>query len=280
LSLLLACAVCGASERALPANGSEVAFEGRKRATIDVRAAGFETTTGPDVHVAEIRAEAGAAIAVSDRLLVGAEIPVLRRTITTDVLLLAGRSPRVDETILGDVEARATYSAYRTIGRHLTLDAGLKAPTAPVDHDSAGRVVTPDLQPGCSSIVPFAGATYLVSGALASTWVSASLLMPVSIRDAPHPGDSLRASWTLQLQPAPAFATRLGVFGRYDSTAEVDGAALPRSGGAAVHVAPEIVLSPVPDLVFTVGAAFPLIQEMRAYRSTSPVLLASAGLDF
>jgi hypothetical protein len=280
LSLLLACAVCGASERGLPSNGSEVAFEGRKRATLDVRAAAFETTTGPDVHVTEIRAEAGGGVAIGERTMIGVSVPVLHRTVTTDVLMLTGMTPRLDETMLGDVELRATYSAWRTIGRHLALDGGIKAPTAPIEHDSAGRVLTPDLQPGCSSIVPFVGATYLVSGALVSTWISASLLMPVSVRDAPHPGDSVRASWTLQLQPSSLFATRLGVFGRYDSTAELDGAALPRSGGAAVHVAPELVISPVPDLVFTVGAAFPLIQEMRAYRSTSPVLLASAGVDF
>jgi hypothetical protein len=280
LPLLLACAVCGASERALPANGSEVAFEGRKRATLDVRAAAFATTTGPDVRVTELRAEAGAAAAVDPRLLVSVTLPVLRRAITTDVRALPDRSARRDETILGDAEVHATYSAYKTIGRHATLDAGLKAPTAPLDHDSAGRLLTPDLQPGCSSVVPSLGATYLVSGALVSTWLTASLLMPVSVRDAAHAGDSARASFTLQLQPTQAFATRLGVFARFDGTGELDGTTVARSGGGAVHIAPEIVLSPLRDLVLTFGAAFPAIQAMRAYRSSSPVVLASLGLDF
>jgi hypothetical protein len=275
--LLVACAVCGSAERALPANGAETAFEGRKRGTLDVRAAGYAATAGATdgVRVVELRAEAGAAATVWERTMLGAYVPTLHRTITTP------GAPRVAETALGDAELRVTYTAMRAIGRHLSLDGGLKLPTAPVEHDGLGRPLGPDLQPGCSALVPRLGATYAWSGTLVSAWVSASLLMPVSVRpDAPHPGDSARASTTLQLEPTAAFATRLGAYARYDSTGEVDGAAVPRSGGAAVHVAPEIVLAPTADVVITLGAAFPLVQAMRAYRGTSPVLLASAGVDF
>jgi hypothetical protein len=69
------------------------------------------------------------------------------------------------------------------------------------------------------------------------------LLFPVEVRAGSHPGDSLRASFTMQLQPARALAMRLGVHGR-------------------------------------LGAAFSMIQEMRGYRATAPVLLASVGVDF
>ena len=41
-SWILACAVCGAGERTLPANGNELAFAGRLRATVDARAAAFK----------------------------------------------------------------------------------------------------------------------------------------------------------------------------------------------------------------------------------------------
>ncbi len=275
--LVLACAVCGSAERGLPANGAETAFDGRKRATLDVRAAGFATTTGETQgdRVVELRAEAGAAATVAERTLVGAYVPALHRTIDTP------GAARETQTTLGDVELRVTYTALRAIGRHLSIDGGLKLPTAPIEHDGAGRTLTPDLQPGCSALVPLVGATYLWSGALVSAWTSVSLLMPVSVRpNAPHPGDSVRASATMQLQPSPVLATRLGAYARYDSTAEQDGEALPRSGGASVHLAPELVLAPARDLVVTIGAAFPVVQAMRAYRSTSPVLLASAGVDF
>ncbi|HEY8077471.1 MAG TPA: hypothetical protein VIF62_25270 [Labilithrix sp.] len=276
-ALLFACAVCGSAERGLPENGAETAFEGRKRATLDVRAAGFATTSGDTQgdRVVELRAEPGAAASVGERTMLGAYVPALQRTID------APGASRETQTTLGDIELRVTYTALRAIGRHLSLDGGLKLPTAPIQHDGLGRTLTPDLQPGCSAIVPLVGATYLWSGSLASAWTSVSLLMPVSVREnAPHPGDSARASATVQLQPSTFFATRLGAYARYDSTAELDGAALPRSGGASVHVAPQVVLAPVRDLVVTLGAAFPIVQAMRAYRSTSPVLLASAGVDF
>jgi hypothetical protein len=272
LVFLALCAVCGSAERGLPANGAEAAFEGRKRATLDVRAASFVTTVAPEdgVRVLEVRAEPGASAAIAKDTMIGAGVPVLHRTVDSQ-----------RETILGDVELRATHTLFRTIGRHLSLDGGMKLPTAPIEHDKQGRTLAPDLQPGCSSLVPFLGATYMWSGSLVSAWTSASLLLPVSVREnAPHPGDSTRASATLQLQPTAAFATRLGAFARYDTTGELDGAAVPRSGGAAVHVAPEIVLSPTTDLVLSFGAAFPVVQAMRAYRSTSPVLLASVGWDF
>jgi hypothetical protein len=113
-----------------------------------------------------------------------------------------------------------------------------------------------------------------------SAWTGASLLFPVEVRDGSHPGDSLRASFTLQLQPARVLATRLGVHGRLDSTGEIDGEPVRRSGGASFFVAPELVASPTQDVVVSIGAAFPMVQEMRGYRATAPVLLASVGVDF
>lgn len=49
---------------------------------------------------------------------------------------------------------------------------------------------------------------------------------------------------------------------------------------AVCVVAPEILVSPTQDVVLGIGAAFPMIQEMRGYRATAAVLLASVGVDF
>lgn len=280
-----ACAVCGAAERALPTNGAEVPFEGRRRATFDGRAAAFATRAEYAVHVTELRAEAGAGVAVSPSTMIGVDIPVLRRVVTSEQprpqILRPASSDRVDHVILGDVELRLSHVAWRNAdGRRLTLVASAKGPTAPIEHDPTGAPVAPDLQPGCGSIVPSAAATYAWMGSLVSFWTTASFLFPVSVREGPHPGDSLRASGTLQLQPTDVLATRFGAHARYDTTAELDGAVVSRSGGASTHVSTEIVYSPTMDVVIAVGAAFPVVQGMRAYRSTSPVALASVGVDF
>jgi hypothetical protein len=164
--------------------------------------------------------------------------------------------------------------------RRLTIAAGMKLPTAPLERDPSGALVHPDLQPGCSSVVPLVAMSYAWTSSWWSVSTGASLLLPVAVREGAHSGDSFRASLSMQLQPARVLATRLGLFGRLDGTGELDGEVVKRSGGASVHVAPEIVLSPVADVVVSVGAAFPVVQEMRGYRATSPVLLASAGVDF
>jgi len=285
---VLACAVCGAGEKTLPSNGAEVAFAGRKRATLELRAASFETTDHA-LRVVELRAEPGLAMAVGPATILAADVPVLRRSLALEERAPASPLPslaptRSNATSLGDVELRAAHTAWRSapgvVTERLTISAGVKLPTAPLERDPSGALVHPDLQPGCGSIVPLVGMSYAWTSSLWSAWTSASLLFPVEVRAGSHPGDSLRASFTLQLQPARVLATRLGVHGRLDSTGELDGEPVKRSGGASVFVAPELVASPTQDVVVSVGAAFPMIQEMRGYRATAPVLLASVGVDF
>lgn len=281
-SLILACAVCGAAERNLPENGNEVAFAGRKRATLQLRAANFETL-GRELRVTELRAQPGFAMAVLPTTLVGVDVPVLHRSLESSTR--AGRE-RLERSVssLGDVEVRASHTAWRSgIGssaQRFVVGAGVKLPTAPLELAPSGEEVHPDLQPGCGSVTPVVEATYAWSSTLWSAWTTASLVFPVSVREGAHPGDSLRASATMQLQPTRAFATRLGVHGRYDTSGEAYGQVVKDSGGASLHIAPEIVISPVTDLVIGVGASFPAVQAMRGYRATTPVLLASIGIDF
>jgi hypothetical protein len=213
-------------------------------------------------------------MALTKTTIASADVPLLRRT-----LVLADER-RGAESILGDVDLRATHAAWRSVAQRLSISAGTKLPTSPLEHDPAGRLVHPDLQPGCGSIVPFVGVGFTWSSSWVSISTSASLLFPVAVREGSHPGDSLRSSVAFQMQPARIFATRVGVHGRLDGTGELDGEVVRRSGGAAVGVAPEIVLMPVQDLVLSAGASFPVVQEMRGYRATSPVLLASIGVDF
>ncbi|MBX3220126.1 MAG: hypothetical protein KF795_06365 [Labilithrix sp.] len=272
-----ACAVCGAADKTLPARGEELPFAGRIRATLDGRAAAFAARYAP-LRVVELRLVPGAALALSEEVLVSVDLPLLRRSLATGIE--GAEVLSADRLMLGDAEARASYVAYRTSSRRLSFHGGAKAPTSPIERDAAGRLVPTDLQPGCGSIVPVVGATYTITGPLLTFWTSASFLMPVSVRDGPHPGDSLRASATAQLQPHPKFATRASVHGRLDSAGDVDDQVDPRSGGASVFLAPELVASPLADLVVSVGAAFPVVQETRGHRVTAPIALVGIGLDF
>ena len=83
-SLVFACAVCGVAEKTLPANGAEAPFDGRRRATVELRGASF-ATSDRSLRVVELRAQPGLAVAIGRDTLVGAEEPLLRRTLTLDV---------------------------------------------------------------------------------------------------------------------------------------------------------------------------------------------------
>ena len=287
-SLVLACAVCGAAEQTLPTNGAEVPFDGRKRATLELRAASFETRDRA-LKVVELRAQPGFSMAILRDTLVGADVPLLRRSLDLGAAPAAtGLGPRTADAntanSVGDAEVRASFVAWRSApavtNRRFTLLAGVKLPTAPLERDPTGALVHPDLQPGCGSVVPTIGGTYAWTSSRWAAWTSASLLFPVSVRSGAHSGDSLRAAIGGQLQPTRIFATRLSVNGRLDATGELAGEVVRASGGASVHVAPELVLSPTSDVVLALGASFPVVQEMRGYRATTPVLLASVGVDF
>ncbi len=268
-----ACAVCGAADKTLPVRGEEIAFAGRVRATLDGRAAGLVARATP-LRIVELRLVPGASVALGEDVLLSADVPILRRT------LASGAEAPAEHVIPGDAEGRISYVASRTRTRRLTFSGGIKAPTAPIERDAGGRFVPTDLQPGCGSIVPHVGATYAIGSGLLSAWATASLLLPVSVRAGPHPGDSLRTALTVQLQPGRVFAARLSANGRADAAGDVDEQIDKRSGGASLFVAPELVASPLVDLVVSVGAAFPVVQATRGHRVTTPIALVGIGWDF
>jgi len=273
-----ACAVCGAADKTLPASGNEIAYEGRFRATVDGRAAGYAARYEP-MRVTEVRIIPGVSRSIGDSVMLGVDVPLLRRSIAS-----TDGGADVDRMMLGDVEGRVSFLAYRSSptgnGRRLTLHGGVKGPTAPPERDAAGRWVPTDLQPGCGSIVPSVGVTYTMTWSLVSWWASSSLALPISVRDGPHPGDSFRASTSVQIQPTTKLAARVGAHGRLDSAGAIGDEVDKRSGGGALYVAPELVFSPTMDLVVSAGASFPMLQGTRGHLATSPIALLGVGYDF
>lgn len=275
-----ACAVCAAGDRTLPANGSETPFGGRLRTTLDGRGALFLARHEAQ-RVVELRGEAGVAIAARPDLLASVQAPLLHRTVTSTSADAAGTP--VTRTTPGDIELRLTHLVWQsdpsTSTRRFGALIGTKLPTAPTERDADGRYVQTDLQPGCGSIMPIAGLSWSITSGYWSLSTFAALLMPFSVRDGPHPGDSLRGGATLQLQPTSRFAARMGTTARLDATGDIDGATDLRSGGLVVYATPELVASPIPDVVVSIGASFPAVQALRGYRVASPVAMVGVGID-
>lgn len=271
-----ACAVCGAADPTLPVSGAETPFKGRIRITTDARVAAFRAIeAGPSgpLTLDERRLDLVPSWAPRDDLLLTATVPLVWRTIGA-----------IDQVSLGDVEVRATVTLWRSkpaaVRQRFAVTVGLKGPTAPLQRDTTGRALPTDLQPGCGSIVPIVGAYWSIARGPWSLVASAGVLLPTPVRDGPHPGASFRAGATGQFQPSKWFGLRLGALARGDTAGAIGDKSDPFSGGGAVYLVPEIIVSPTTDVVLSLGASFPAVQAWRGYRALGPVALATVSYDF
>jgi hypothetical protein len=269
-----ACAVCAAGDPTLETIGSEHGFVGRLRGSLDYRIGSIQVD---QIELVEMRFEANAAYAFSKDLAVSLTVPALRREI---------ESPdrrEITPFSLGDIEGRVRDIIWSSkpgpLRIQFALFAGAKAPTAPIQDDALGRALPADLQPGCSSVVPLAGATYSMGRGMYTFFASISGYGPIPVRSGPHAGDSLRSTAALQFQPTQRFAARLGISTRLDEAGELRaGSTDPSSGGFVGYASSELVLSPIPDLLLTLGAFFPAIQALRGdHREGS---IGSVGITY
>ena len=268
-----ACAVCGAADPTLPVSGVEAPFKNRVRLTTDARVAAYRAQDASGLVLDERRLDLVPSWAPRDDLLLSATVPIVSRGIGA-----------MEQVSLGDVEARAIVTLWQTrfapVRHRLAIGIGLKGPTAPLQRDATGRALPTDLQPGCGSIVPILSAYWTVARGPWSLVTSATVMIPTPVRDGPHPGASMRAGSTGQFQPSRWFGLRVGALARWDTSGAIGDKTDPTSGGAAIYVVPEVVLSPTTDLVISLGASFPAAQAWRGYRALGPVALATVSYDF
>ncbi|MEO7109920.1 MAG: hypothetical protein ABI183_05740 [Polyangiaceae bacterium] len=273
-----ACATCSAGDPTLTASGSEKPFASRKRISLNLRATKISAN---DVDISEQRLELRTDFALSQTLMLTAALPSIHRSI-------ASRNGAVSrELTLGDAELRASSIAYDTgisaVRRMVLVFGGLKFPTAPLQTDAHGAALPVALQPGCGSIAPTLGASFVASSSPITLTASTSFYLPFSVRDGPHAGDSWRTSFTLQFQPAKSkIATRFGASTRLDEAGTLGDQATidPNSGGLVVYGSGEIIVSPATDLVFGVGFFSPAVQLLRGNQRESTIAMATASYDF
>lgn len=274
-----ACAVCAASDPTLNAPGAERPFARRLRVGVDALVGSVREAT-PDgrlLTVDDRRVAATVSYAPVRDVLVSLVVPALART-------LRDGATRDSALVAGDVDARVYGIAWRGAGAwnpSLGFFGGLKLPTAPIERDARGVPLPTELEPGCGSVVPYVGAVYAIHRGVWSGVATAALYLPFSVREQPHPGDSLRATAWLQLQPTRAFASRLGVSARVDGSGELTrGVADLNSGGFVGYVTSEILLAPATDFVLAVGAAFPVAQSLLGAHHEAPIASVRAAYDF
>lgn len=273
-----ACATCSAGDPTLVASGSEQAFEARKRLSLDLRATSERAAS---LSVAEERLELRFGLALTPSVLITAGLPAMHRSIES-----LADGARSQELTLGDAELQASSTVWTTgmarVRESVLVFGGAKAPTAPLQTDAHGVPLPVALQPGCGSIVPTLGASFLASTSPLTFVATTSFTLPFQVRDGPHAGDSWRTSATLQFQPARSkIATRFGVSTRIDQAglsneSDVD----PDSGGFVGSVSGELLVSPATDLVLGAGMFAPVLQVLRGSQHEGAIALVSASYDF
>lgn len=274
-----ACAVCGAGDPTLNATGTERAFAKRLRLSGELRVGGARV--GSDsatlVDLSEQRLDVTAAYAPTGSLFLSLALPLLHRDARY------GSGARSSAWAPGDVDLRVKGFVLRSqrgpFTHDLALIGGLRLPSAPVQEGPNGEALPAALQPGGSSITPLGGVSYGMRRARWFFYASATFFLPFAVRDGFHACDSLRTSATLQYQPHRVIAARLGVDTRLESSALNDGARDPNSGGFIGYVSPEILVSPVNDLVLLVGVRFPVLQALRGEHYERPILSVGVMVD-
>jgi hypothetical protein len=274
-----ACAVCAASDPTLSPTGSEVAFAGRLKASLDLREGWVEAA---GITVTDHRADLSARYAPSARWLLSIDAPVLLRQIDAPSVLEPSSLTRV---VPGDAELRVdrvtVVWAWHRIRFRFSGFAELKIPTAPLEDDARGAPLPSVLQPGCGSLVPVGGASFVAGRGAWFFTSSASAWLPFAVRGGYHAGDSLRVGARIQWQPWTFFAVRGGGNVNADSSGTLAHDVVdPNSGGVIGYLAGEVAVSPWPDVIASFGALYPALTLLYGVHREGPIASASLSYDF
>ena len=129
-----------------------------------------------------------------------------------------------------------------------------------------------------SAVTPLAGLSYDVRRGPWMLYTSLTFFVPFAVRSGAHACDVLRASTSVQAQPHRRVATRLGFDVRLESSAAGDKQSDPNAGGFIGYLSPEVVVSPMTDLLVIAGARFPVVQALRGDHREDAI--ASLGVAY
>jgi len=220
----------------------------------------------------------GAGYAFSSRWALSVTVPVLFRSLESADL------SRDQSTNLGDVEALGKWVLFRDrdfAARHLvSLLAGMRFPTAPLQRLPDGTVLTSDIQAGPGAWWFIAGASYY--GRLGGPWsIYASVLgyLPTKGREGLEPAPTGRGTLHVQAQPWPWLSLRLGTDLRLDGVWHENGEVSPDTGGFIAFLSPAVLVSPATDWLIQLGVRIPVINALEGAHTEGTYASLSLVVD-
>ncbi len=259
--------------------GTEQPFSGRLRLSTTLRAWGH--TVGQErvdaLRLREARMDVAVAYAPLPWLFLSATLPLQAREVRS-VSLARERGWGV-----GDVEVSAKAFLYQD--REFSADhlfsvlAGVKLPTAPRLRAEDGTLLDLDTQLGSGSVDPLAGVAYQHFRGDWSFLVSATGFLPLRGMLGFKAGPSVRTTLAAQYQPAPKWAVRLGLDGRMEAAADIDGEKEENGGGVIGYASPDVLFSPSTDIVVAAGVRVPFFNRLHGRVAPTPIAMMSVAYD-
>lgn len=275
-----ACGPCGAGDTTLTSAGTEAPFAGRLRSALSLRYRTDEIgRAGIDrAELRELRSDLSLAWAPDARLFLIANMPLVHRSMQ-DVNLA-----RTESWGPGELELGAKWFVLRERSfapRWLVAAlASVKLPTAPWRRDATGGYLPLEAQAGSGSLDVSVGPAASVFLGAFSAYASLTWVEPLITREPLVPGRSVRQSLAVQYQLGAALAARAAGEVRWDRPSVEDGVREPNSGGAVVFAGGDVLVSVLTDLLFTVGARWPVADRLRGAHVEGPVFALALIHDF
>ncbi len=274
-----ACATCACGDPTLTTMGTEQPFAGRLRLATTVRAWGMTMgePTLDAVTLRELRMDVAASYAPLPWLFLSATLPLQARGVR-DVSLTRERSWGP-----GDLELSAKAYVFRD--REFSPDhlvsvlVGVELPTSLTVNDGQGQPLSLDAQLATGSWDPFAGLAYTMFRGEWSFIASATGYLSTRGRMGFRAGAALRGTLAAQYQPHPRWALRLAADTRLEGESERNGVSDPIGRGFIGFLSPDVLYSPVTDVVLLAGVRVPVLNLLSGPVRQTPILQASVAYD-
>jgi len=276
----LACATCGCGDPTLTVMGAEQPFAGRLR--FGLQTIGWTLDAGtPSVDrlsAAELRLDLSLAYAPLPWLFVSATMPFQAKQVT-DVSL--SRESAVGPGDL-DLRAKAYLFRDRDFGAHHLVAGilGVALPTSPALRDREGVPLSHDAHLGTGSVAPLAGLSYSAFFDPLSLYASVTGALSTPGFGGIRPGAQVRSTLAGQYQLSTTWGLRLAVDGRWEGAAqEPDGTQDLFGAGLLVYASPDVIFSPVTDLVLQLGVRVPFLALTAEPYRPGPILALGIAYD-
>ncbi len=272
-----ACAACACGDPTLTVMGTGKSFGGRLRLSSEWRRRAERAPgTFGETRIVEDRVVFGTSWAPLDALQIGLTVPVVDRTVETATLA------RHRALHIGDIDLLGRWIVVGARGRathQLGLTAGLRLPTGPESTDAEGRPLPLDAQPGNGAFMPSVGVWY---GLFAHPWsghLSVSGVFSGEGYAAFTPGAAGLLTAFGQYQWGTAFATRLGVDGRWTGRDADGGVPIDASGGPTVFGLVGGLAEVTTDVLVHATLRWPLVDARQSGERAEPSVALGVTLD-